>query len=245
MYTDPDTGRDTGPHPPGAQGADERTRTAVVYDEIKRRLLAGEFRLGLRLGEVALAEQIGVSRTPVREALTRLHVEGFVVRLPEGGFSPAAPDLHTISELYVVRKGLELAALYVEEGHDHEQLAALRGEWADMEAPPAGSEGDPAFVLLDEEFHIRMAGASGNRSLVELLTRVSERIRVVRMYDFLTPDRIRTTIDEHLAIVDALLLGDLAVADRRLNRHLRISREIALKRSADALSRMVYGGSMP
>jgi DNA-binding GntR family transcriptional regulator len=223
-------------------GTPERPLTSVVYDELKRRLLAGEFRLGHRLGEVALAERMAVSRTPVREALTRLHAEGFVVRLPEGGFSPAAPDLHTIAELYVVRRGLELTALFAPDGHDARQLVDLRDEWAALEAPADDGHGDPGFVLLDEDFHVRLAASSGNRSLVELLTRVSERIRVVRIYDFLTPDRIRKTIDEHLSIVDALAGRDLKLAERRLNRHLRISREIVEQRSAAALSRMVYGG---
>jgi DNA-binding GntR family transcriptional regulator len=223
------------------RGATDRPLTSVVYDELKRHLLAGEFRLGHRLGEVALAERMAVSRTPVREALTRLHAEGFVVRLPEGGFSPAAPDLHTIAELYVVRRGLELTALFVP-GHDEQQLVDLRDEWAALEAPADDGEGDPGFVLLDEDFHVRLAAASGNRSLVELLTRVSERIRVIRIYDFLTADRIRKTIDEHLSIVDALVGGELKLAERRLNRHLRISRQIVEQRSAAALSRMVYGG---
>jgi DNA-binding GntR family transcriptional regulator len=223
-------------------GAPERPLTSQVYDAIKRRLLAGEFRLGQRLGEVGLAERMAVSRTPVREALTRLHAEGFVVRLPEGGFSPAAPDLHTIAELYVVRRGLELTALFAPDGHDTQQLTDLRDEWMALESPADDGEGDPGFVLLDEDFHVRMAASSGNRSLVELLTRVSERIRVIRIYDFLTPDRIRETIDEHLAIVEALIIRDLKLAERRLNRHLRISRQIVEQRSATALSRMVYGG---
>jgi DNA-binding GntR family transcriptional regulator len=224
-------------------GAPERPLTSVVYDELKRRLLLGEFRLGQRLGEVALAERLAVSRTPIREALTRLHAEGFVVRLPEGGFSPAAPDLHTIAELYVVRRGLELTAMYSGGGHDSTQLEDLRDEWAQMEAPPEGTRGDPAFVLFDEDFHIRLAGSSGNRSLVEILTRVSERIRVVRMYDFLTPDRIRTTIEEHLTIVGSLIERNLRTTERLLTRLVRISQEIAERRSAEALSRMVYGRS--
>lgn len=217
-----------------------RSLTSAVYDELKRRLLVGEFRLGRRLAEVSLAEQLGVSRTPVRESLARLHAEGFVVRLPEGGFSPAAPDLHSIGELYVVRRGLEITALHVETGHDERLLQVLRDEWAAIEP---GDEADPEFVLQDEDFHIRLADAAGNRALVDMLTRVSERIRVVRIYDFLTADRILQTIEEHLSIVDALLAGERKVAERRLNRHLRISRNVVEQRSALALSRMVYGGS--
>lgn len=212
----------------------------MVYDELKRRLLFGNFRLGKRLAEVALSEQLEVSRTPVREALTRLHAEGFVVRLPEGGFSPSAPDLHTIRELYVVRRGLELTALRIDEGHDEHALTTLRDDWLAL-AP--GSDGDPEFVLHDEDFHIRLAAAAGNGALVDMLTLVSERIRIVRIHDFLTPDRIAKTIEEHLSIVDALLAGERGVAERRLVRHVHISRQVVEQRSAMALSRMVHGGS--
>ncbi len=216
-----------------------RSLTSLVYDELKHRLLMGEFLLGRRLGEVSLADRLGVSRTPIREALVRLHVEGFVERLPDGGFSPAAPDLHTIGELYVVRRGLELAALEIDDGHDERLLVALRDEWGAIEVPDGA---DPDFVLQDEDFHVRLAGAAGNSALVEILTRVSERIRVVRIYDFLTADRIRKTIDEHLSIVEALIAGDRPLAVRRLNRHLRISRQVVEQRSAMALARMIHGG---
>lgn len=69
-----------------------------AYSTLKHRLLLGDFPLGRRLGETALAESLDVSRTPVREAISRPHVEGLVEQLPDGGFTPTAPDLHSISE---------------------------------------------------------------------------------------------------------------------------------------------------
>src|SRR6185503_18531362 len=87
------------------------SRAEQAYGELKQQLLAGDFALGQRLGEERLAGLIGVSRTPIREALSRLHVEGFVERLPDGGYGPTAPDLPAVRELYEVRRGLELAAL--------------------------------------------------------------------------------------------------------------------------------------
>lgn len=223
-------------------GPADRSLSTVVYGEVKRRLLRGDFRIGRRLAEVALAEQLDVSRTPVREALVRLHAEGFVERLPEGGFSPVAPDLHTIAELYVVRRGLEMTALNVPGGHDERLLEALRDDWELID--PAEGAADPDFVLQDEDFHVRLADAAGNRSLVEILVRLNERIRIVRAYDFLTVDRVRKTVDEHLSILASLLAGERKVAERRLNRHLQISRDIVEQRSAQALSRMVHGAAL-
>lgn len=216
--------------------------TQSTYVRLKHQVLTGEFALGRRLGEVAIAESLEVSRTPVREALTRLHAEGLVVRLPEGGFSPAAPDLHTVRELYEVRRGLELTALHSEEPHDRARLEALHEDWKHFKEAGASVEGGPDFVLHDEDFHVRLADAAGNRSLTDLLVHVNERIRFVRMHDFLTEDRVRQTIAEHLSIVRALLSGDRARTQTRLLRHLSVSRQVVEQRAAVALSRMVVGG---
>ncbi len=222
-------------------GGTPRSLTQVAYDALKHRLLMGEFPLGRRLGEVALAELLDVSRTPIREALTRLHAEGLVVRLPEGGFSPTAPDLHTVRELYEVRKGLELTALHADDGHDPAQLEALLDDWRQLAVTTVEGEFGADFVLHDEDFHLRLAGASGNQSLTEFLALVNQRIRFVRMQDFLTADRVQRTIAEHVSIVEALLAGDRPLTETRLVRHLGVSRRVVERRAAMALSRMVTG----
>lgn len=213
-------------------------RAVQVYETVKRQLLAGDFPLGFRLGEVAIAEAIGVSRTPVREALSRLHAEGLVVRLPEGGFSPATPDLPTISDLYEVRRGLEFTAIH-RGGHDRVMLEDLRSDWGDVEVPGSDEDCTPDFVLRDEDFHVRLAAAAGNEPLVDMLVTVNERIRVVRVHDFLTADRVRATVDEHVGILDALLDDDEATASNRLSRHLEISEQVVEQRAAIVISRMI------
>lgn len=213
-----------------------------MYAELKRGLLAGDFPLGRRLAEASLGERLGASRTPVRDALARLHAEGLVVRLPEGGFSPAAPDLHTVSELYEVRRHLEFGALRRHE-HDRLRLVALRDDWADLAAPDDDEDCGPDFVLVDEDFHLGLAEAAGNHTLVTMLKQVNERIRAVRMHDFLTADRVTRTIEEHLGIVDALLSDDRPLAGDRLSSHLEISERVVAERAAVALSRMLSGGA--
>lgn len=225
------------------------SRAERAYGELKNRLLAGDFPLGGRLGEERLATSVGVSRTPVREALSRLHTEGFVERLPDGGYCPTAPNLHAIRERYEVRRGLELLALRrpIEIGtsHDRAQLELLREDWASFETPEVEPGPDPSFVLLDEDFHVRLAEAAGNRELVSLLQGINERIRLVRIYDFLTPERISMTITQHLGIVDAVLAGELGQAEDRLNRHLSESLAVVEDRAAAALARMITHRSTP
>ncbi len=189
-----------------------------------------------------MGEALGVSRTPVREALSRLHAEGLVVRLGDGGFSPAAPDLPTIAELYEVRRSLEFTAL--NRGcHDRAMLEQIQSHWAFMSAPSSDADCGPEFVLHDEDFHLGLARAAGNHSLVELLSHTNERIRFVRMQDFLTADRVTKTIDEHLGIVSALLEDRADLAEHRLRSHLFVSERVVESRAALALSRMLSGGT--
>jgi DNA-binding GntR family transcriptional regulator len=224
-----------------AAEADKLSRAEAAYRALKRGLLMGEFPFGERLAEARLAKELDVSRTPVREALARLHAEDLVERHPEGGYRPAPPDLIRTHELYEIRFALELHALRLLDAGDVVDRAALRelhDEWAELsettDRPP-----DPGFVLLDEEFHVRLAAVAGNDALVEALVGVNERIRPVRMHDFLTAERITITIAEHRSIVAAVLAGDLATGRERLDDHLHHSLEVVRRRAAEALGRMV------
>ena len=188
-----------------------------------------------------------VSRTPVREALARLHAEGHVQRHPEGGFEPAFPDMDRIAELYEVRKSLELTAVRRTVGdgsdamtHDRSALLDLRRDWVVLEDDPA-EHADPDFVLIDEDFHIRLALSSGNTALAEMLASINERIRLVRVHDFLTEERIRVTVEEHLGIIDGLLDGSVERTVERLEAHIDESARVASQRALSAIMRMLAG----
>ena len=238
------------------------SRSEATHRVLKRRLLLGEFAFGHRLGEERLAAMLDVSRTPVREALARLHAEGLVQRHPEGGFEPAFPDMDRIAELYEVRKSLELTAVRRIVGaeavggeaiggepvggeavgvtHDRAALLDLRHDWEALEEDPA-EHADPEFVLVDEDFHIRLAMSSGNTALAEVLATVNERIRIVRVHDFLTEERILATVEEHLGIIDGLLDGTVETAAERLEVHIDESARVASGRAMTAMVRMLAG----
>lgn len=228
MYTAADTGS---------------SRREHAYQALKHRLLMGDFPPGRRLGEERLAADLGVSRTPVREALPRLHSEGLVERLDEGGYGPTLVDLHLIRELYEIRFALERCAMQrpAQGGpaHDRDGLLALRADWADLEVPAADDDVDVDFVLLDEDFHERVAAAAGNAALLVQLHKVNERIRVVRMQDFLTGERVAQTIDQHLGVLDALLAGDLVEAEARLIGHFDESLAVVELRAGHTIARML------
>lgn len=220
-------------------------RSDEVYRNLKKRLLVGEFPINVRLGEEKLAALVGVSRTPVREALKRLHAEGLVEAHPEGGYQPLIPDVVVIGQLYELREGLELQALQrpgrLGRIHDPAILEPLRDTWRALAAGPLPAP-DPSFVLLDESFHTGLATAAGNAALVETLRQVNERIRVVRMHDFLHPERIEATIAEHLSIVETVLAGDVMGAEAAFSAHLAQSMTVVHDGVRAAISRMAMGG---
>lgn len=220
-------------------------RSDRAYGELKHRLLLGEFPINTRLGEERLAAQLGISRTPVREALHRLHTEGLVQRATDGGYEPVAPDVAGMRHLYEIRSGLEVLALQRpgRQGgrHDLGLLERLRDDWATLRDDAV--EATPTFVLLDESFHVTLAEAAGNAPLVELLQQINERIRIVRMQDFLTHERIDETITDHLGIVEAVLDGDLGEAERRFSLHLDGSMAVVEDRVGRAIANMMKGGS--
>ncbi|MFH5210489.1 GntR family transcriptional regulator [Antrihabitans sp. NCIMB 15449] len=214
-----------------------------AYRELRRRLMAGELTARTRLVETRVAELIGASRTPVREALVRLHADGMLTREADG-YYPVIPDLAGVRDLYELRITLELQGItrLIDNPHlryDAEILERLRDDWLDLRAAPP--EPGPDIVLLDEDYHIRLSSAAGNPALTRALQAVNGQIRLVRMYDYATEERVSTTISEHLEIVDLLLTEDLPGARTALHHHVGSSYDVVEERAAHAVTAHALG----
>ncbi|WP_116244114.1 GntR family transcriptional regulator [Nocardiopsis sp. FIRDI 009] len=223
----------------GAEGT-ATSRRDRVYALMREEVLSGRISPHTRLGEVRLAEHFGVSRTPVREALARLHSDGLVERR-ENGFYVTVPNLAELRDLYELRVTLELRGIAraIEDPtvtHDPDILADERERWEKLRVEPPAP--DPSFVLLDEDYHAALSRASGNRALTESLVSVNQRIRRVRMYDFLTEDRVASTITEHIQIVEHLMARELDSAYRAMHDHVGASMQVVLERAQRALTQM-------
>jgi len=205
----------------------------AVYDRLKNDIF--DFRLlpGSALSENEIAAQVGVSRTPVREALLRLAREGFVERHAKSGWSVKALDFEHFEHLYDVRVILELAALAKLCAGDHgTALEGLKSVWL---APPGERRSDPIEVgQLDEAFHATLLRAAGNPELARIHEDITERIRIIRRLDFTQPERIARTYDEHAAILRAVLARKAPQASLLLRSHIEQSklevRKISLHR---------------
>lgn len=205
----------------------------AVYDRIKADIF--EFRLspGSRFSENEVAQRVGVSRTPVREALYRLAREGFLDVQSKSGWTVRALDFDRLDQIYDVRVILEEAAVKrLCAGDPGEALAALKRVWL---VPVRARESDgPLVAGLDEAFHATLVAATGNRELARIHAEVTERIRIVRRLDFTHPERVAYTYDEHAAILRAVLARKVQQASMLLRSHIESSklevRKISLHR---------------
>ena len=202
--------------------------------------------MGRRIVEQQIATEFRSSRTPVREALRRLEGDGHLTRDPSGGMRPRVPNVRAMRNLYDLRLAIEdLVVRRAANSGDQGVLDALEQEWLALDAQRRGhwldTEGS-AFVYRDESFHQRIAEASGNEVAAETLQSISARIRILRIYDFTSEERIGATITEHLEIVRAVLAGDADVAAGFMRAHIQRSANVVRERIGEALARMFERG---
>lgn len=220
----------------GFEPRDGESRSELVYRNLRTLLMDGAILPTERLAEEALADRFGVSRTPVREALTRLLADGLVERR-DGGLYLHIPTFESISDLYELRLTLELHGLsraLTDESvvHNPDILGPELETWyAYRTSPPAP---DAGFVARDEGFHTALLRSSGNVALVEALGTVNARIRPIRMYDYLTEDRLDATVSEHIQIAELVLDSKLESAFTALRDHVEESRTVVIERASKA-----------
>ncbi|MCX4885613.1 GntR family transcriptional regulator [Streptomyces sp. NBC_00847] len=233
LYTRPGT-------VPGPAAAGAPSLRESVYAKLRAAVLDGDFGARERLVELRLAARFGVSRTPVREALARLLADGLIER-GDGGFFVTIPNLAQLKDFYELRVTLELRGIAraIEDPavrHDSAVIGAELEHWYALHKQPP--EPDPRFVVQDERFHAALSRASGNPALAEALVAVSERIRRVRRYDFLTQDRVETTITEHIEILELVRDGRLDESLRALHAHMGDSMAGVTEHAQRAMTQM-------
>jgi len=195
------------PHRRPAAGATAfRSRADEVYAQLKRDV--AEFKLvpGDRFTENELCDRLGVSRTPVRQALVRLQQEGFVEVLFRSGWRVLPFDFDQFEQLYDLRMVLETTAAHrlceSDRRIDHALLDKLADIWL---APVAERSTDAVQVAQwDEEFHCALVEAAGNAEMARVHRDVTERIRIIRRLDFTQQPRIEATYEEHGKILQAI-----------------------------------------
>lgn len=196
----------------------------AIVESMKNKIFTFELMPGDRFTETEVANWMNASRTPVREALYRLQREGFVEVRFRSGWQVREFNFTAFEELYDLRVLLEKSAVerLCARNDRATVLQKLQKSWL---VPVDLYETDPRLVAdLDEEFHAYLVAAMGNSEINAVFNSVTERIRIIRRLDFLLPDRIAATYQEHIAILDALVAGDPDAAGAVMLRHIEDSK---------------------
>jgi DNA-binding GntR family transcriptional regulator len=189
-------------------------------------ILGGELEAGQVYSTQSLSERLGVSATPVREALLDLANAGLVQPIRNRGFRIVTVDEADLDEICAVREMLEAPAmrLVVELASD-EELASVETMLADLEA--AARERDvPRFLLIDREFHLTLLSFSRNRRLVREVEQLRDQTRLVGISGLAASGKLDQTAAEHRPILEALQRRDADAAEELMHSHIHHTRGI-------------------
>ena len=202
-----------------------KTIRQKVYEYLREGILNCEIEAGERLVENVLAERIGVSRTPVREALHTLEREGLVEALPRIGYVVCPISEEEVAELCEIRLALESVALRWALQKDPEKLAAGLRENIDLCEQRVETGDVKAFVSLDAQFHEWISRVAGSERLMEMTQSIRRSMLRYRIQSIYREETVKRAIDGHRLIVDAIEKGDRKAAQRALRAHILRSKK--------------------
>jgi DNA-binding GntR family transcriptional regulator len=208
---------------------DTTNLSARAYQEIKSLILRTEILPGQKLHHQELSEHLGVSRTPVREALSRLAQEGYVSLLPNRGFICKEIGMQEAEELYDLRESLEAFAIEKAIARlDADGLERLQHK-IDLYGQDISKRFTRERLLYDQEIHLEIADIAGNKTLKNTLSQVFERIVLKRKVDALYDEaRGLGAHQEHLRILAAVRKGNPQEAVRCIRIHIQNGKENVL-----------------
>jgi DNA-binding GntR family transcriptional regulator len=210
-----------------------------LRDQIESEILSGGFSSGKRLDEVRLAQQFGVSRTPIREALMQLSAIGLIEIRPRRGAIVVEPAPERIYEMFEVMAELEaMAGAQAARRHTEDDRLALME--AHLNCTKSAEAEDPdAYYYDNDVFHAAIYSASHNGFLKEQCEALHRRLRPYRRFQLRLRNRMRASFEEHDRIVKSILSGNSAAASAALRMHIAVQGE----RFSDLIAQLNAGKS--
>jgi DNA-binding GntR family transcriptional regulator len=207
-----------------AQASLEPRSSETAYVWIKGQILDSEYPPGSQILEQEIADALKLSRTPVREALVRLQHEGLLTIIPRHGVRISVLSPSDMREIYEVLLSLEPTAveLLARRRPDREEIAPLVEASSAMEVALDGASPDlTAWAAADEQYHLGLARLCGNGRLAAMIMTVWDQAHRARMFTLRLREPPRRSTQEHRAVVDAILAGDVAAARSLYESHRR------------------------
>lgn len=192
----------------------------VVFNTLREAILKGELKPGERLMEIQLAERLGVSRTPIREAIRKLELEGLVLTFPRRGAEVAKMTEKNMREVLVVRKALEVLAVEIAcEVITQPQIVELK-EVAKAFEQSMKSKDLKKIAEADVRFHDLIYQSTGNHRLLQILNNLREQIYRYRIEYLKEESTYPSLLQEHQALIDGLKNKDKEFVKDIMKRHI-------------------------
>jgi len=200
--------------------SDKKSLTTKVYNHIRDGILDGSYKIGDYLVETRLADELEVSRTPIREALKQIELEGLVQSIPNRGMLVQGISNDDLSDIYTIRLLLEgQAALWAAQRIGTDKLDKLAETLELMEMYTRRND-VAQLARLDTEFHDVIYSAANSRMLKHVLASLHQNARRARRSSLTTPDRPNESLQEHKAIFRAIEIHDAQGAKQAMEKHV-------------------------
>lgn len=197
-----------------------------VYNELRQRIIEGHLEPGERLREIELSELLGVSRTPVREAIKRLENEGLAAYVSSRGAIVAELTPEQASDLYAVREILEGAAASFAARHASRAEVHLLESILDLQRDLGAAP--EAQARANRQFHQTVYRMAHNRYLLGILTKSQDYMVLLHRTTYYADGRAQTAFEEHTEIVEAIKAGDSPRAEQAARHHIREAQRIRM-----------------
>lgn len=192
----------------------------LVLEAIREAIKEGILKPRERLMEIQLAEELGVSRTPIREALRKLELEGFIVMVPRKGAYVADISFKDIADVFEIRTALEgLAAGLAAERITDEELEAMERHLVEK-ADAIFRQDMERLIEVDTKFHEAIYKASRNQRLWTIINNLREQIQRFRTTSLAYPGRMQQSLNEHRHLVEAIQARDPQLARQLAQEHI-------------------------
>jgi DNA-binding GntR family transcriptional regulator len=200
-----------------------------VYESLKKSILHGKLKGGQRLIEETLADQIGISRTPVREAFHKLERDDLVTKLPKGGFAVREFTKEDVDEIFGIRSALESYAAYLATLRiSPEKISQLEKKVKESE-DALEKEDDEKLIQLNTEFHDLIYKSCKSKKLFEMINNFRDYFYRYRSLLLRTERGMNYSIDDHRRMLEAMKKKNPRLVERLVRNHLTRGKEIILK----------------
>lgn len=201
----------------------------MVFRRIENDILNGRYQPGDSLNEIKLSDEIGVSRTPVREAIRQLELAGLVETIPNKGAIVKGITAQDIEDIYTIRMRIEgLAARWAAEKATDAELEELR-EAVEMEEFYTQKNRTEQLMQFDSRFHEIIFRAGKSRVLMQTLSSYHHYVQRARGKSLGTPGRAEQVLEEHRAIYEAIAARDPDGAEKLMVQHIKNARRNFLR----------------